>query len=103
MASYTILGCDYDTNCCDGYLSIGTLDFSFEPSSYYGNDGKNWPSQFFAQIIDIKNKENACCFILSSADRRTNVLIQPESLELYEFDEENPVSIVERCICYRCK
>ena len=96
MASYTILGCDYDTNYCDGYLSIGTLDFNFEPASYYE---KKSPPQFFAEIIDTRNRKNTCCFILSSADQRKNVLIQPETLELYEFDEETPVSIVKKCIC----
>ena len=76
------------------------MDFNFEPASYYE---KKWPPQFFAQIIDTSNKKNTCCFILSSADRRKNVLIRPETLELYEFDEGNPVSIIKRCICDSCK
>ena len=85
--------------CCDGYLSIGTLDFNFEPSSYYVT---NWPSQFFAQIIDHRNRGRTCCFKLSSADESKTIEVMPVELEMYEFEEEKPVHNVVRCICGNC-
>ena len=82
--------------CCDGYLSIGTLDFNFETSSYYET---NWPSQFFAEIVDVRDRGSTCCFKLSSADESKSVDIKPETLELFEFEEEKPVKIVIRVFC----
>ena len=106
MASkyHNILECSDDLAedqvCCDGYLNIGTLDFNFEPSSYYET---NWPSQFFAQIIDIKNRGSTCCFKLSSADESKTIVVQPDTLELYEFEESKPVHNVVRCKdCNKC-
>merc|ERR1712018_30738 len=98
--SINIIECDDDLfalgSCCDGYLSVGTLDFNFEPSTYYED---NWPSQFFAQIIDIRNRSHTCCFELSSADESKSVVVKPETLELYEFEEEKPVQNVVRVLC----
>ena len=83
--------------CCDGYLSIGTLDWNFEPSSYYET---NWPSQFFAQVIRNNiNADRACCFRLSSADESKSIVVRPDTLELYEFEEEKPVHNIVRCTC----
>ena len=88
-------------SCCDGYLSIGTLDFNFQPPSYYET---NWPSQFFAQII--RNNRNAvptCCFRLDrSADEFESIIVQPDTLELYEFEKEKPVYNIVRCTCGNC-
>ena len=96
---YEILECSEELAeenlCCDGYLSVGTLDLNFEPSSYYET---NWPSQFFAQVIDIKNRGHTCCFILKSADDSKTITVS-ETLELYEFEAEKPVHDIERCIC----
>jgi len=89
---------DEDEVCCDGYLSIGTLDFNFEASSYYET---NWPSQFFAQVIDNKNRGRTCCFKLSSADESNVIEVIPD-LEMYEFEEEKPVHNVVRCMCGNC-
>ena len=103
MYDYVILECNDELAegqlCCDGYLSIGTLDFNFEPSSYYVT---NWPSQFFAQIIDHRNRGRTCCFKLSSADESKTIEVMPVELEMYEFEEEKPVHNVVRCICGNC-
>ena len=97
---YVLLGCfsgEPDENCCDGYLSIGTLDFNFQSSSYYE---KNWPSKFFAQIIrNNRNRVPTCCFKLTSADESKTIVVQPDTIELYEFEEEKPVHNIVRCTC----
>ena len=93
--------------CCNGYLSIGTLDFNFEPSSYYET---NWPSQFFAQIIRTNRAIPAtipgnphwvptCCFKLTSADESKTIVVSPNSIDMYEFEEEKPVHNIVSCQC----
>ena len=97
---YIILECNDELAegqlCCDGYLSIGTLDFNFEPSNFYET---NWPAQFFAQIVDIRDRGSTCCFKLSSADESKSVVIKPETLELYEFEESKPVHNIIKQLC----
>ena len=70
--------------------------FDFHPSNYYVT---NWPSQFFAKVIDIRSRGSTCCFKLSSADESKIIVVQPDKLDMYEFEEEKPVHDVVKCVC----
>ena len=69
-----------------------------------------WPSQFIANVDnsvvtldeDTKLPLPACCFKITSKDGAKTIKISPETQNFYEFEEENPVYNVERCVCDNC-
>ena len=106
MQSYLIiLECVPDLTCCDGYLSVCDTDFECEPSEDW--DADDWPSEFFASVIDRMNNNNSCCFVLKSSqnDGTTSeiILIKPETdEEYYEFENGYSVVNVQPCVCNKC-
>ena len=81
--------------CCDGYLSICTLDNNCETSRYYEN---NWPTEFIATVIDVEDKGRSCCYKVSDEEETRSYTIQPEDFNFCEFTDGNPVSNVRRCL-----
>ena len=68
----------------------------------------NWPSRFFAEVVDIviphdgETKSSTCCFQITSKDESRTEMLLPETNNFYEFEEDNPVYNVEKCICDYC-
>ena len=81
--------------CCDGYLSVCTLDNNCEPSRYYEN---NWPTELIATVIDVENRTKSCCYKISNEDDTRSCTIQPEEFNFCEFTDEDPVSNIRRCL-----
>ena len=79
-------------------------DFECEPSEDW--DSKNWPSEFFASVIDYLNDDNSCCFVLTSLQNETtseHILIKSETYdEYYEFEKGYAVVNVQPCVCNKC-
>ena len=73
-----------------------------EGSTYWASIG--WPSKFFAYVsdkavpLDGKKKQSTCCFKLTSKDESQNIIIKPDTDDLYELEVHN----VKKCICDDC-
>ena len=80
-------------------------DFECEPSKDW--DAEDWPSEFFASVVDGQNNNNSCCFVLTSFQNdgttSEHILIKSETYdEYYEFEKGYARVNVQSCVCNKC-
>ena len=88
---------DLNQTGCDGYLNIcDAKSFDCHKSNFWVN---NWPRQFFASVVDVEDRNNTCCFNLTSRDEAQQLIIRPNStVRPYQLDVYN----ILQCKCQEC-